>query len=50
MSFEWFAIGIQALVIGAALCFVGYRAFRALIAVWGFFAEFILITQVLGTF
>ena len=50
MSFESFAVGILALVIGAALCLAGYRAFRALIAVWGFFAGFLLTTQALGTY
>jgi hypothetical protein len=50
MSLELFTVGILALVIGAALCFAGYQAFRALIAVWGFFAGFLLTTQVLGTY
>src|SRR2546421_688139 len=45
MSFEYPIVGILVLAIGIALCFAGYRAFRALIAVWGFFAAFLLIVQ-----
>ena len=45
MSLKLLAIGILALVIGIALCFVGYRAFRILIAIWGFFAGFLLMLQ-----
>lgn len=48
MSVELLAMGILVLVIGIALCFAGYRAFRALIAVWGFFAGFLLTIQALG--
>lgn len=50
MSFGLVAVGILALVIGIALCFAGYRAFRALIAVWGFFAGFLLTIQAVGVY
>ena len=45
MSLKLLVVGILALVIGAALCLVGYRAFRILIAIWGFFAGFLLMMQ-----
>jgi len=48
MSIELLAMGILMLVIGIALCFAGYRAFRALIAFWGFFAGFLLTIQAFG--
>ncbi|HEY4032657.1 MAG TPA: DUF4203 domain-containing protein [Ktedonobacteraceae bacterium] len=50
MSFRLLAVGILALVIGTALCFAGYRAFRALIAIWGFFAGFLLTVQAVGVY
>lgn len=50
MSLRLLAVGILALVIGIALCFAGYRAFRALIAVWGFFAGFLLTAQAIGVY
>src|SRR6266699_1916643 len=50
MSLELLAVGILALVIGTALCFAGYRAFRALIAIWGFFAGFLLTIQAVGIY
>src|SRR5437588_687323 len=50
MSFELLAVGVLALIIGIALCFAGYRAFRALIAFWGFFAGFVLTIQALGVY
>ncbi len=40
MTFQDFLIGALVLLIGAAFCFVGYRFFRILIAIWGFFAGF----------
>jgi hypothetical protein len=40
MAFQDFLIGVLVLLVGAAFCFVGYRFFRILIAVWGFFAGF----------
>ena len=40
MVFQDFLIGLLLLVVGAAFCFVGYRFFRILIAIWGFFAGF----------
>ena len=39
-----FLIGALILLAGAAFCFVGYRFFRILIAIWGFFAGFNLGT------
>src|SRR3989440_6155363 len=39
------AVGILALLIGIAFCFAGYRFFRILIALWGFFAGFLLTAQ-----
>lgn len=50
MSVELLTMGILVLMIGIALCFAGYRAFRAVIAVWGFFAGFLLTIQALGTY
>ena len=44
MTFQNFLIGVLILLVGAAFCFVGYRFFRVLIAVWGFFAGFNLGT------
>ena len=40
MTFQDFLIGVLVLLVGATFCFVGYRFFRILIAVWGFFAGF----------
>src|SRR5690349_9793032 len=45
MSLKLLVVGILALVIGTALCLAGYRAFRILIAIWGFFAGFLLMMQ-----
>ncbi len=39
-----FLIGALVLLVGAAFCFAGYRFFRILIAIWGFFAGFNLGT------
>jgi hypothetical protein len=44
MSFQDFLIGALVMLAGAAFCFVGYRFFRILIAIWGFFAGFNLGT------
>jgi len=40
MTFQDFLIGALVLLVGAAFCFAGYRFFRILIAIWGFFAGF----------
>ncbi|TMD67224.1 MAG: hypothetical protein E6I91_07620 [Chloroflexi bacterium] len=40
MTFQDVLICVLILLVGAAFCFVGYRFFRGLIAVWGFFAGF----------
>ena len=50
MSIELLVMGILVLVIGIALCFSGYRAFRALISIWGFLAGFLLTIQALGAY
>ena len=44
MTFQDFLIGALVLLIGALFCFVGYRFFRILIVIWGFFAGFNLCT------
>jgi hypothetical protein len=44
MTFQDFLIGALVLLAGAAFCFAGYRFFRILIAIWGFFAGFNLGT------
>src|SRR6516225_11341415 len=44
MAFQDFLIGALILLAGALFCFVGYRFFRILIAIWGFFAGFNLGT------
>ena len=44
MAFQDFLIGALVLLAGAAFCFVGYRFFRILIVIWGFFAGFNLGT------
>jgi hypothetical protein len=40
MTLQNFLIGVLILLVGATFCFVGYRFFRVLIAVWGFIAGF----------
>ncbi len=45
MVFSVLLVAILALFIGLAFCFAGYRFFRLLIAIWGFFAGFLLTTQ-----
>ena len=44
MAFQDFLIGALILLAGAAFCFAGYRFFRILITIWGFFAGFNLGT------
>jgi len=44
MTFQDFLIGALVLLLGAVFCFLGYRFFRILIAIWGFFAGFNLGT------
>jgi len=44
MAFQDFLIGALVLLIGALFCFAGYRFFRILITIWGFFAGFNLGT------
>ncbi len=48
MVFSILVVAILALIIGLAFCFAGYRFFRLLIALWGFFAGFLLTTQALA--
>ncbi len=50
MVFSILVVAILALIIGLAFCFAGYRFFRLLIALWGFFAGFVLTTQALAAF
>ena len=38
-------VGLLALLLGAAFCFIGYRFFRILIPIWGFFAGFFFGAQ-----
>lgn len=40
MFLETLLIGLLALLLGAAFCIAGYRFFRILIPIWGFFAGF----------
>jgi len=40
MAFQDFLIGALVLLVGALFCFAGYRFFRILITIWGFFAGF----------
>ncbi len=44
MAFQDFLIGALVLLVGLLFCFVGYRFFRILITIWGFFAGFNLGT------
>src|SRR5438874_8254917 len=44
MTFQNIIIGLLVVLLGALFCFVGYRFFRILIAIWGFFAGFNLGT------
>jgi uncharacterized protein DUF4203 len=48
MTFQDFLIGALILLAGAAFCFVGYRFFRILIAIWGFFAGFNLGAELMN--
>ena len=45
MALNVLVVAILALVVGLAFCFAGYRFFRLLIAIWGFFAGFMLASQ-----
>ncbi len=38
MALNVLVVAILSLVIGLAFCFAGYRFFRLLVAIWGFFA------------
>jgi hypothetical protein len=40
MIFQDFFAGLLLFLVGTAFCFVGYRFFQVLIALWGFFAGF----------
>jgi hypothetical protein len=44
MTFQDFLIGALVMLVGLLFCFVGYRFFRILITIWGFFAGFNLGT------
>lgn len=49
MISQTLGIGLIALAVGALLCFAGYRLFRMLIAVWGFFIGFLVGAQVVAS-
>ncbi len=38
---QTFFLGLLAIVVGAAFCFIGYRLFRILMPLWGFLAGFV---------
>ncbi len=40
MQFQDFLIGALVMLVGLLFCFIGYRFFRILITIWGFFAGF----------
>jgi hypothetical protein len=43
---ERIVFGVIAIGLGLVLCFAGYRLFRILIAIWGFFVGFLIGSQV----
>jgi hypothetical protein len=45
MALRDLIVGILLLLIGIAFCFAGYRFFRVLVAIWGFFIGFVLGVQ-----
>jgi len=49
MISQTLGIGLIALAVGALLCVAGYRLFRMLIAVWGFFIGFLVGAQVVAS-
>jgi hypothetical protein len=49
MDLQTLIIGLGALVVGALLCFFGYRLFRVLVALWGFFIGFLIGAQVVAS-
>lgn len=49
MVSETLIIGLAALAVGTLLCFAGYRLFRILVAVWGFFIGFLIGAQVVAS-
>jgi hypothetical protein len=50
MFLSTLVVGLLALLIGIAFCFAGYRFFRVLIAIWGFFAGFLLTAQAFNAY
>ena len=48
MAFQDFLIGALVMLVGLVFCFVGYRFFRILITIWGFFAGFNLGTAAMA--
>jgi hypothetical protein len=49
MSTETVIISLATVAIGATFCFAGYRLFRIIIAVWGFFAGFLIGAQAVAS-
>lgn len=50
MSTETILISLITVAIGAIFCFAGYRLFRIIIAVWGFFIGFLIGAQIVASF
>ncbi|HLI69135.1 MAG TPA: DUF4203 domain-containing protein [Ktedonobacteraceae bacterium] len=50
MFTERLLISLVGLIIGAVFCFAGYRLFRVLMVIWGFFIGFIMGAQVIASF
>lgn len=50
MFTERLLISLAALIIGAVFCFAGYRLFRILMVIWGFFIGFIVGAQAIASF
>jgi hypothetical protein len=48
--FQVIIVAILALLLGAALCFAGYRLFLVLLPIWGFFAGFWLGAEAVSLF
>jgi hypothetical protein len=49
MFAERLLIGPAVLIIGVLLCFAGYRLFRVLITIWGFFIGFFIGAQIIAS-
>jgi len=49
MVAERLLIGPAVLIMGVLLCFAGYRLFRVLITIWGFFLGFFIGAQAIAS-